>query len=136
MDPNSGTSDTAAPRPIRGTFPPFLVYLIGLLLAFELLVVLGVIAQPVPSIGGPPIRGALAALVGSLAYLSLMIVWRGPRRLTGWAAVVPISMCLGCAVGGGLSQLTAVLMPRTLVSSSWDAVVASASVTTIKCLGG
>ena len=97
-------------------------------LLVELLVALGIIARPLPSMGGQWSTEWTAALVGIVVYCALALAQRPSHRLNGVdAGVAAIYLLLAhCAVG--FAQLTTVLMPRTVLQPAAQAATAAASV--------
>ena len=95
-------------------------------LLFEMLVAIGVIAQPLPFRGGPFTSWWLAVLWGGVLFGTLRVVWSSDHRLRPSDLQAPLMLCLVALCGGSFSQLTTVLMPRTLVSTNADFIVQGA----------
>ena len=115
MDRSTQPRSTEPNSSSRSHIPPALVQFLGVGIFFEVLAALGVVVRPSPFSGA---RGAvlyLAAGISAIAYLGLTLFWRSDRRLRRSDAYVPGIMLLLAYCGGAFLQLTAVLLPHTLL---------------------
>ena len=126
MDPISHPSNTAPGSSFRTSFLSTLVALSFTGLLFELLVVLGIVAQPIPLLGGPLSSAWLAALWGVCLYFVLALALRKDYELTRLDFGVPLLFMLVAQCAGGFAQLTTILLPRTLVRATFVSAVAAA----------
>jgi spermidine synthase len=119
MDPHRLTPNVTTSRPLRKGLASALLAVSIASLFFELLVVLGIIVQPLPKMGGLWSVEWLAAFAACVCSGALALYRDHRLTLSDGGVMVLVLLLAHCA--GAFSQMTTVLVPRTVIPTAADA---------------